>query len=211
MTEPLLGYQVLRDQVLDHYGRVCACPGCGATEGLTIDHVDPAADLATGLTSYKLCRWIIKNGFPEGFQILCKPCNSSKKDGPACRIDHSYDPAQATEFKRCPCPAHDGPNPLALEFFYTNSHHSGGRDSWCKRCVNQRKKAVPRKRPEVAVPVTAMPEQRSRDVTIRLGDRHLAMCDVLVGMGVAQSRGDAVALALDRVAGQITAGAQDVA
>jgi len=27
-----------RDQVLDHYGRVCVC--CGATRGLTIDHVN---------------------------------------------------------------------------------------------------------------------------------------------------------------------------
>ena len=24
--------------VLAHYGRVCACPGCGATDDLTIDH-----------------------------------------------------------------------------------------------------------------------------------------------------------------------------
>ncbi len=34
-------------------------------------------------------RWLIRNGFPEGFQTLCMPCNSSKRDGDRCRLGHA--------------------------------------------------------------------------------------------------------------------------
>ena len=66
------GQQRARDQVLDHYGRACAC--CGTTESLGIDR--------------RMYRWLIKQGFPDGFQVLCNRCNSSKGTGPACRIKH---------------------------------------------------------------------------------------------------------------------------
>ena len=32
--------------------------------------------------------WLIANGFPPGYQTLCRPCNASKADSPACRLDH---------------------------------------------------------------------------------------------------------------------------
>lgn len=80
-----------RDTVLDHYGRACAC--CGSPENLTIDHVngDGKAHRAEigkqgGVPTY---RWLIANGFPEGFQTLCMPCNSSKRNGERCRLDHT--------------------------------------------------------------------------------------------------------------------------
>lgn len=33
-------------------------------------------------------RWLIKNGFPEGFQTLCWPCNRSKGNRQVCQLDH---------------------------------------------------------------------------------------------------------------------------
>jgi hypothetical protein len=76
-----------RNAVLDHYGRQCAC--CGATDRLVIDHTNGGgkqhrAEIGRGSTY----RWLARNGFPEGFQTLCDPCNRSKFNTPACRIDH---------------------------------------------------------------------------------------------------------------------------
>lgn len=85
----------VRDKVLDHYGRACAC--CGSTEDLTVDHVDGDGaqhrlelfGKPRGTESTGLYRWLAENGFPEGFQVQCRPCNSSKQGGPACRLSHA--------------------------------------------------------------------------------------------------------------------------
>ena len=81
-----------RDRVLDHYGRSCAC--CSTTELLTIDHID-GGGYAHRIElfghpggSATFYRWLITNGFPSGYQVLCRPCNASKADGVACRLDH---------------------------------------------------------------------------------------------------------------------------
>jgi len=78
-----------RDAVFDHYGRVCACPGCGATDDLTIDHI------AGGGTRHRqeqagmwLYRWIVVNGFPAGLQTMCRACNLAKSRNAACPLDH---------------------------------------------------------------------------------------------------------------------------
>jgi hypothetical protein len=83
----------IRGQVLDHYGHTCAC--CGTAENLTIDHVNGGGSEhrvelfgRANADNARFYRWLIKEGFPPGFQTLCQPCNSSKKDGAACRIDH---------------------------------------------------------------------------------------------------------------------------
>ena len=86
----------LKEAVFGHYGWTCAC--CGTTERLCIDHIDGNGrahrDELFGrgggrVYGYEFYRWLIKNGFPEGFQTLCKPCNSSKWTGKSCRLDHS--------------------------------------------------------------------------------------------------------------------------
>lgn len=81
----------LRAEVFDHYGRACVC--CGAADDLTIDHVNGDGGrhrAEIGATSSSaMYRWLIKNGFPEGFQTLCGPCNGSKGTGAACRLNHS--------------------------------------------------------------------------------------------------------------------------
>ena len=69
--------------VLEHYGSKCAC--CGETEVkfLCVDHINNDGHEhrkslgGTGGGSI-IIRWIIKNNFPGGIQILCYNCNMSK-------------------------------------------------------------------------------------------------------------------------------------
>lgn len=84
-----------RDIVLGHYGWTCAC--CGALEQLTIDHVngDGAGhrqrlygNSQRGLGADHFYVWLIKQGFPADYQTLCRACNSSKRNGKRCRLDH---------------------------------------------------------------------------------------------------------------------------
>ena len=78
-----------RTAVFDHYGWACAC--CGSAENLSVDHI--AGDGTQhreeiGEGSHVLHRWLVKNDFPDGFQTLCVPCNSSKHGGERCRLSH---------------------------------------------------------------------------------------------------------------------------
>lgn len=76
--------------VLNHYGARCAC--CGETEPifLTVDHVrgNGAAhrrEIKAGRSVDNLYRWIIKNGFPDDFQVLCFNCNCGRyRNGGQC-------------------------------------------------------------------------------------------------------------------------------
>ena len=84
----------LRAAVFGHYGRKCAC--CGTMNDLSIDHIagngkEHRLELFGDerKSGDRMLRWMIKQGFPDGFQTLCMPCNTSKHDGPACRIDHA--------------------------------------------------------------------------------------------------------------------------
>jgi hypothetical protein len=71
-------------------GNACAC--CGETEPtfLTIDHVnnDGGAKRRSGehpAGSAPIYRWLIKNNFPPGFQVLCMNCQFGKKyNGGVC-------------------------------------------------------------------------------------------------------------------------------
>lgn len=90
-------YLRLKAKIFAHYGERCAC--CGSGERLTIDHVNgdsPAQRLEALGTSdgpgstEPLYRWLIANGFPGGFQTLCRPCNASKLNLGSCRMDHVF-------------------------------------------------------------------------------------------------------------------------
>jgi hypothetical protein len=75
----------LRKQVFDHYGWTCVC--CNSVSCLSIDHIngDGAKHRAQiGSNSARLYRWLIANNYPPGFQVLCKPCNSSKGTSTQC-------------------------------------------------------------------------------------------------------------------------------
>jgi hypothetical protein len=78
-----------REAVLDHYGRSCAC--CGGARFLGVDHINGDGRkhrAEIGMGSSHLYRWLIANGFPEGFQVLCNRCNTSKGSGEQCRVNH---------------------------------------------------------------------------------------------------------------------------
>ena len=69
-----------RVRVLQAYGNRCVCCGESQVEFLTIDHVngDGAAHRREIGGGGALYLWLIKNNFPEGFQVLCANCNMSK-------------------------------------------------------------------------------------------------------------------------------------
>lgn len=85
-------HQKIREVVFAAYGGFkCQC--CSETEPtmLTIDHVnnDGAEHRRSlrndGSRSANIYPWLIKNGFPEGFQVLCYNCNISKyRNGGIC-------------------------------------------------------------------------------------------------------------------------------
>lgn len=74
----------IREQVFGHYGQACSC--CGAVKGLTIDHINGDGKAHRGELQGDFYAWLIRNGFPPGFQVLCIPCNSSKGDGLVCKM-----------------------------------------------------------------------------------------------------------------------------
>lgn len=85
----------LKTKVFAHYGTACAC--CGTSEDLSLDHVNGDGGehrselFGRGNGSTRMFLWIIKNGFPEGFQTLCRSCNSSKAKTGRCRLLHGID------------------------------------------------------------------------------------------------------------------------
>jgi len=71
----------MKEIIYDHYGRKCKC--CGETEPLflSMDHInnDGAKHRKEiGNTTTNLHRWLIKNDFPDNFQVLCMNCNTGK-------------------------------------------------------------------------------------------------------------------------------------
>lgn len=73
----------LRLQSLRHYGGnppSCACCGETELEFLSIDHKNGGGgkhrkQVGSGVTFHY---WLRRNGFPNGYQILCHNCNQAK-------------------------------------------------------------------------------------------------------------------------------------
>lgn len=65
---------------MDHYGRECACCGESQVLFLCLDHVenDGAAHRKEQGTGSKFMEWVVKNNYPQGFQVLCWNCNAGK-------------------------------------------------------------------------------------------------------------------------------------
>jgi hypothetical protein len=60
-----------KSQVLKHYGETCAC--CGSAEKLQLRNLGVVNPPKTYLYG-----WLIKSGFPAGFETLCISCRMSK-------------------------------------------------------------------------------------------------------------------------------------
>jgi hypothetical protein len=88
----------IRRLVFEHYGTACKC--CGATDDLTIDHVngDGKEHRARHEYSY-FYGWLVSNKFPDDppLQTLCMTCNQSKHRGPACQLHTWGFPAHLSE------------------------------------------------------------------------------------------------------------------
>jgi hypothetical protein len=86
--------QELKNQVFEHYGGYkCVCCGETTKEFLMLDHINnDGADHRRKVfgenrgngSSRTLYLWIIRNEFPELFQVLCANCNWGKRDTGIC-------------------------------------------------------------------------------------------------------------------------------
>lgn len=72
--------------VFEHYsGDIPKCAYCGETnsEFLSIDHINNNGaqheKTLSGRSSETLYRWLMKNDYPDGFQVLCMNCNCAKE------------------------------------------------------------------------------------------------------------------------------------
>lgn len=70
----------IKERVILHYGDACACCHESNIAFLCLDHVNGGgnkhrAEVGGGSSFYG---WIVRNGFPDGFQILCHNCNFAK-------------------------------------------------------------------------------------------------------------------------------------
>ncbi len=75
--------QRVRQEAIEHYGGRCSCCGEDTPEFLHIHHVngDGAAHRREiGLKpGHNFVAWLKRNGWPEGFGILCANCNMAEE------------------------------------------------------------------------------------------------------------------------------------
>lgn len=71
----------IRLEVIGHYGGACACCGEASLEFLTIDHINgggSAQRRELKKRGWAFYRWLQKQGYPEGYRVLCWNCNSAR-------------------------------------------------------------------------------------------------------------------------------------
>lgn len=70
--------EAIRTKVITGYGGQCACCGEAEPMFLSIDHInnDGKSDPRRG--GDRLYRWLIEQGYPAGYQLLCRNCNWGK-------------------------------------------------------------------------------------------------------------------------------------
>lgn len=68
-------------RVFEYYSNgtmICNCCGENIIEFLSIDHINGGGRKHRAEVGKNLYRWIIRNNFPPGFQVLCNNCNMAK-------------------------------------------------------------------------------------------------------------------------------------
>lgn len=70
-------HRAQREACIRHYGGKCACCGEDRYEFLAIDHVNGGGHKQRKQLGGKMCRWLVKNGFPSDppLRVLCHNCN----------------------------------------------------------------------------------------------------------------------------------------
>ncbi len=84
----------LRREVFGHYSNntfKCACCGESEQDFLVIDHINGNGNKhrreifgKINAGGYRMQRWLVKEGFPSGFQLLCANCNTSRGKHDEC-------------------------------------------------------------------------------------------------------------------------------
>lgn len=80
----------LKNECLDHYGKECICCNEKIIQFLTIDHIEGNGNVQRkklfgyNISGIHIYRWLKKNNFPKGFQILCMNCNWGTRYGEVC-------------------------------------------------------------------------------------------------------------------------------
>ena len=77
--------------IVEYYseGRNCCnCPSCNESniEFLAIDHIEGGGGKHRKQVSGNFYNYLIKEDFPEGYQILCHNCNVAKRDKGYCPV-----------------------------------------------------------------------------------------------------------------------------
>ena len=73
---------LLRAHVIERYGNKCMCCGETCLDFLDIDHVNnDGKEHRRSITSggISICRWAVRNGYPDSLQVLCSNCNQGKR------------------------------------------------------------------------------------------------------------------------------------
>ena len=85
----------VKEEVLSHYSKklsnsdVPCCNCCGEHEFLiflSIDHITDRKNVTHGKGYWgsQMYRYLRRNGYPPGYQVLCINCNSAKSDSGIC-------------------------------------------------------------------------------------------------------------------------------
>lgn len=78
--------RLARNRILAAYGEKCACCGESDEAFLVVDHINGGGRehrRAIG-GSHRFYGWLVREGFPPGFQILCYNCNAAKERHDGC-------------------------------------------------------------------------------------------------------------------------------
>lgn len=75
--------QKIKEEVINHYGGKCQCCNEGRLIFLIIDHIYGGGNKEHEKVGHgtQFYRWLIKNNFPVGYQVLCHNCNFSRRMG----------------------------------------------------------------------------------------------------------------------------------
>ena len=83
-----LRYLAYRRLTISAYGGVCACCGESEPHFLELDHVQGDGREhreEIGHSARALVYYLLRNDFPDGFQVLCSNCNQGKqRNGGTC-------------------------------------------------------------------------------------------------------------------------------
>lgn len=71
-------HRILKEEVFSKYGSVCNCCREFRIAFLSIDHTQGGGNIHRKEVKSNIYRWLKRNNYPEGFQLLCHNCNHGK-------------------------------------------------------------------------------------------------------------------------------------